>query len=163
MIKYNNSEEFGGSKKIEIAKLTNNENKSILDSKSIAILAVTAAIDQKGLDVRSLDMRSVSDIADYFIITSATSERHAKGIADKIMTKLSEAGERTICTDGYDKAEWILLDYGSVVIHIFFEPKRQYYCFDELWKSAREMELDPELAKQAKKFKTGISYISKDS
>lgn len=101
-------------------------------------------------------MRSVSDITDYFVIISATSERHAKGIADKILNRLREHGEKTISTDGYEKGEWILLDYGSVVVHIFFEPKRQYYSFDELWKDAQELELDPELEKLTKKFRTGI-------
>lgn len=149
-----------GYKKIEIAKSTSLEHESILDSQNIAKLAITAAIDQKGLDVRTLDMRAVSDIADYFVIISSTSERHAKGIADKIMAKLRERGEKTICTDGYDKAEWILLDYGSVVVHIFYEPKRQYYSFDELWKDAIELELDPELAQQAKKFRTGMHGTS---
>ena len=151
-----------GDKKIEIAKQSPIGLES-LGPKEIALLAVTSAIDQKGLDVRALNMRAVSDIADYFVIISATSERHAKGITDKILDRLKEKGERTLSIDGYESAEWILLDYGSVIIHVFYEPKRQYYSFDELWKDATEIEMDPELAKQAKKFRTGVVHFAKST
>ncbi len=117
-----------------------------------------SAIDQKALDLRVLDLEGVSDIADNFIILSATSERHAKGIVDKIIQNLKSSGEAPLCIDGYDKAEWILIDYGSIILHVFFEPKRQYYKFDELWENAKEVTLSPELDSQVKRFKTGIVY-----
>ena len=117
-----------------------------------------SAIDQKALDLRALDLVGISDIADYFIILSATSERHAKGIVDKVVKDLKNIGEKPTCVDGYDQAEWILVDYGSVILHVFFEPKRQYYSFDELWSEAKELDLGPELNSQIKKFKTGILY-----
>lgn len=161
----------GGDKKIEklekIEKLRPSNQTSlepnILESKEIAITAVSAAIDQKGLDIRTLDIKLISDIADYFVIISATSERHAKGITDKILDNLREKGERVLSLDGYDQAEWVLLDYGSVIVHVFYEPKRQYYSFDELWKNAPEVELEPMLASQARKFKTGIPYSTKNT
>ena len=117
-----------------------------------------SAIDQKALDLRVLDLKGVSDIADHFIILSATSERHGKGIVDKIIQNLKSSGEAPLCIDGYDKAEWILVDYGSIILHVFFEPKRQYYKFDELWENAKEVTLSPELDSQVKRFKTGIVY-----
>ncbi len=92
------------------------------------------------------------------MILSATSERHAKGIVDNIIKGLKKGGIAPDCIDGYDKAEWILIDYGSIIIHVFFEPKRQYYNFDELWVNAKEVELKPELSSQIKRFKTGIVY-----
>ena len=74
------------------------------------------------------------------------------------MQSLKLIGETPICIDGYDKAEWILVDYSNIILHVFYEPKRQYYKFDELWESGKEVTLSPELDTLVKRFKTGIVY-----
>lgn len=138
-------------------QLENNNgiNDAIPNSKS-CLEAARIAIEQKGLDVRAVEVAKYSSIADYFLIVSATSERHAKGIADKILIALRESGEKVISTNGYDKGEWILLDYADLIVHIFFEPSRQYYAFDELWHNAPELSLGEELQEQARKLRTGV-------
>ena len=118
--------------------------------------AARIAIEQKGLDVRAIEVSECSSIADFFLIVSATSERHAKGIADKILAALRELGEKAISTNGYDKGEWILIDYADLLVHIFYEPSRQYYAFDELWENAPEISLGEELQEQARKLRTGV-------
>lgn len=120
------------------------------------LTAIRISIEQKGLDVRGLDLKTLTDIADYFVIVSGTSERHVQGIADKIKFGLRDLEERPLSINGYDRGEWILLDYGDVVIHVFYEPTRQYYQFDELWKNADLVPLDPGLEVQARKLRTGV-------
>lgn len=126
------------------------------NAREAALAAVRTAINQKGLDARALDLRDVSDIADYFIIVSGTSDRHVQGIADKIREELRQHGETPVGTSGYETAEWILLDYGNIVVHVFYEPTRQYYAFDELWRGAKRLELDPELERESRKLRTGV-------
>lgn len=131
----------------------------INQSRRSAMLAMRAAVDQKGLDVRGLDISANSDIADFFVIISGTSERHVKGIADKIKQALAQAGEEVLAVNGYEQGEWIVLDYGDLIVHIFHEPLRQYYGLDELWNSrAQNLKPDPELAKHIEQLRTGISW-----
>lgn len=118
--------------------------------------ALRIAIEQKGLDVCGLELKGCSDVADYFVIVSATSDRHAQGIAEKIRLHLKLHGEEPISVTGFETAEWILLDYGDFVVHIFYEPTRQYYAFDELWKKAKVLALEPELEQQARRLRTGM-------
>lgn len=119
----------------------------------LARTAVEIAIDGKGLDVRGIDMQGISDIADYFVIISGTSERHVKGLADKIKEKMPE---RPQDVNGYDIGEWILLDYGNVIVHVFYEPTRQHYAFDALWEKAEEIKLNEELEQAVRKLRTGL-------
>lgn len=134
----------------EIAELSN------ASSLKLSLEAARIAIEQKGLDVRAIDVSKCSSIADHFVIISATSERHAKGMADKILEALRTDGEKPNSKDGYDQGEWILLDYSNLIVHIFYEPSRQYYDFDDLWKEGHEVELSEELSAQARKLRTGV-------
>ncbi len=119
-----------------------------------AFIAVETALAQKGLDVRSFDVRGVSTITDYIVVISGTSERHVNGIGEKIRARLKEIGE--VPQGASDSAQWIVLDYGDLVVHIFFEPARQYYEFDALWQKASLLELPEELKKISNRFRTGI-------
>jgi ribosome-associated protein len=117
---------------------------------------VQVCIEQKGLDVRGLDLHGLTDVADYFVIASGTSERHVRGIADKIERALGTLGEKPFAVSGYENGQWVLLDYGDLVAHVFYEPVRQYYEFDGLWKRAPAIPLDEELEVQARKLRTGM-------
>jgi len=121
--------------------------------------AMKAVVDQKALDVRALDISEASDIADYFVICSGTSERHVKGIADKLQTELAKYGEKPISVSGYTEGQWVVLDYGDLIVHVFFEPMRQHYGLDELW-STRSTEIEPptELHDHMRMLKTGIIW-----
>ena len=119
--------------------------------------ALRIAIEQKGLDPRGLDLRGITDITDYFVIVSGTSDRHVKGIAEKIKDGLAMLGHRPLGQKGSPEAcDWILLDYGDLVVHVFYEPIRQYYEFDSLWKQGHVLALDPELESQSRKLRTGM-------
>lgn len=123
---------------------------------ALAVAAIRAAIDKKGLDVRGLNISRLSDVADYFVIISGTSERHVKGLADHIKEELLKLGETPIAKSGYDRGEWVLLDYGDVVVHLFYEPTRQHYRFDELWQRGTAVELPEDLEQALRKLRTGI-------
>ncbi len=144
---------------LETTKKSPSSSTSATD-RSAAIRLVNAvmrvAIEQKALDVRGLDLEGISDIADCFVILSGTSQRHVKGISDKVLEALRESGEKPIATSGQKDADWILLDYGNLIVHLFYEPTRQYYKMDELWKKAKELPLPEDLEEQARKLRTGL-------
>jgi ribosome-associated protein len=89
--------------------------------------------------MRVLDLREVTSFADYFVICSGTNSRQIQAIADEIGAQLSERGEHPISIEGYDNADWVLVDYGDYLIHVFSEKARAYYDLDRLWRHAREV------------------------
>ena len=122
-------------------------------------IAMRAAVDQRGLDVRALNVARATDIADRFLFISGTSERHVKGIADKIVAALEEAGDQLNAVSGYEKGEWVLLDFGDIVVHIFYEPTRQYYNIEELWSNRASLVAPaPDLEKAVRSLRTGIAW-----
>ena len=142
---------------------TNLEEKitSSKDSAEHARIAARVAVEEKALDVRAIELAGLTDVADCFVIASGTSDRHCKNVAEKIRLTLRELGEQPIANtvtnkQNREKTEWIVLDYGHLVIHVFYEPTRQYYKLDELWKDAKEIELGEETNKMAEKLRTGI-------
>ena len=115
-----------------------------------------ATIEQKAHDTVGLQLTGLTDIADYFVIASGTSDTHVRGIADRVQRDLKEVGERPLTVSGYDRSEWILLDYGDFVVHVFYEPTRQFYNLDGLWKEASRLPLSDELKLQADRLRTGM-------
>ena len=92
-----------------------------------------AASSKKALDIVLIDMRKIPSVADYFIIASGTSTTQVKAIADNIIKKLSEKKEKLWHIEGQGESLWVLLDYGDVVVHIFYEETRRFYCLERLW------------------------------
>ncbi len=84
-----------------------------------------------------LDIRKVSIIADYFVICTGTSDRHVRAIAKEIDEKLGDAGVNPINTEGLTAGEWVLMDYGSVLVHIFDKETRDHYKLEQLWSGAQ--------------------------
>lgn len=95
------------------------------------------AVSKLGEDVLLLDIRPVSTFADYFVICSGTSERQIQAIYEDILTKLDEMGVRLLGSEGTATSGWLLMDYGSVIVHIFLPLTRRYYNLEQLWKDAR--------------------------
>lgn len=100
------------------------------------MLIAKAAEEKEGKKIAILDMRKVSDITDFFVICSASSDRRAKAIADNIIEKLAERNYRVRQKEGYVQALWILLDCGDVVVHVFKEDIRDFYNLEKLWADA---------------------------
>lgn len=108
----------------------------ITDSKKLALEIAKIIDDKKGQDICVLNIEHVSSFADYFVIASGTSTRQVKAIADEIEDKLIEKGIFPHHKEGYDTGTWILLDYLSVVVHVFVEEERRFYHLERVWKDA---------------------------
>ena len=110
------------------------------------LTAVRAVESKKASDVKVLDLREVTSFTDYFVICTGGNPRQIQAIADEAMLQLKRLGEHAINTEGYERAEWILLDYGDFIIHVFSEQARDYYDLERLWRRARVVEIPaPEL------------------
>ena len=95
--------------------------------------------DKKGIDIVILDLRKVTDITDYFLIASANSNRLLSTIKDSIIRELKKDRGKPVIEGERD---WILLDYGDVIIHLFVKEKREYYQIERLWKDAKKQVVD---------------------
>lgn len=105
-------------------------------------LAIQAAQEKKANNVVALDLREITSFADYFLICSGASTRQVQAISDEILERLKAAGTCSLHVEGYELAEWVLIDYGSLVVHVFVESARQFYNLERLWRDARRIEID---------------------
>ena len=107
------------------------------------IIAARAAEDKKALDLRILDLQGLASFTDYFVICSGSNPRQIQAIADEIERRLAEQGRKPLGIEGYEHAEWVLVDYGEFLVHIFSEAARAYYDLERLWRKAKEVTLPP--------------------
>jgi ribosome-associated protein len=103
----------------------------------VARKAVDVAEDKKAADIVLLDLAGVTTMADYFVICSGGSERQIQAIADGIVDALRAEGLRPIGREGEAASHWILVDFGSVIVHVFTPPERDYYELEKHWSAAR--------------------------
>lgn len=119
------------------------------DTRQQVARAVKAIEGKKGEDIVILEMdKNSGAFTDYFVVCSGTNPRQLQAIADDVQKQLEEAGQRPNSVEGYNQAEWVLLDYVDFVLHIFSERARKFYDLERLWKSARKL-TPAELSKPA--------------
>lgn len=102
-------------------------------------LAVQAALDRKAIDPTVLDIGRISTFTEQFIICHGTNSRQVQAIADSIQDELKAVGRRPLSVEGYRAAEWILVDYGDLVAHVFSKNKRYYFDLERLWRTAPKL------------------------
>ena len=113
----------------------------MLEPKEIAV-AVTKALDEKkGMDIKLLKIDRVSSLADYFLICTGTSNTHVKTLCDYAEFTLEEMGETMLGREGHRGNTWELLDYGTIVIHVFTDEARKFYDLERLWADAEQIDL----------------------
>jgi ribosome-associated protein len=119
------------------------ENKSNADrALQLALAAAEVAAENRGQDVLVLDMRKQTALFDYFVIATGTSRRQIHAMSEEIDHKLEdELNDARMSVEGYRESRWIVLDYGSVVIHLFDELTRQFYNLENLWADAKKVDL----------------------
>ena len=110
-----------------------------------ACLAARTARDNKAKDILVLDMRDITPIFDYFVISTGTSRRQIHAIAEETDAVLRAAGDRRIGIEGYQASKWVVQDYSDVVIHVFDPDTRDYYKLEELWADAKKVEWEQEI------------------
>jgi ribosome-associated protein len=103
-------------------------------------LAVEAGLDRKAEDLCVLDLREISSFTDFFVITHGASSRQNAAIAEAVEAALKPAGFRPLSVEGRESAEWILLDYGSLVVHVFSRAAREHYALEKLWGDAPRLD-----------------------
>lgn len=108
--------------------------------RDLALRIADAAWDKKAINLRILDVRKLVDYADYFVICSGASDRQVNAIADSIEGTLIRDGRvKPLGVEGQTQGHWVLLDYGDVVVHVFYQPVRDYYELERLWSDAPEV------------------------
>ena len=113
----------------------------MLSPKEIAYEVTKALDDKKGMDIKLLRIAKVSSLADYFLICTGTSSTHVKTLCDYAEYTLEQLGERMLGREGHRGNSWELLDYGSLVVHVFTEEARQFYDLERLWADAEQVDL----------------------
>jgi ribosome-associated protein len=104
---------------------------------SLAAHAVEAVLDKKGHDITVMDMRSVSGVADLFVVCTGDSDLQVKAIADSVQDRIrNRCSERPWHVEGYEHQQWVLIDYVDLVVHIFSPEKRLFYALERLWGDA---------------------------
>ncbi|MHB1515530.1 MAG: ribosome silencing factor [Acidiferrobacteraceae bacterium] len=103
---------------------------------------ISAVLDEaKGQDIQSLDVRKMTDITDYMVIVSGTSSRHVSALADRVVDRLREHGLRPIGIEGKAQGEWVLIDFGDVIVHVMHPQTRDFYTLEKLWSKEVAQEL----------------------
>jgi ribosome-associated protein len=109
-------------------------------SQEKAFLCARALLDRKAIDLVILEVKDLSSFTDYFLICSGNSDRQVQAIASHIEERLGKEGIHPLGIEGKREGRWILLDYGDVVVHIFFHPVREFYDLERLWSEATRVE-----------------------
>jgi ribosome-associated protein len=108
-------------------------------SRKMAAIACSALEDKKAEDIRVIDIEHVSVIADYFIIASGTNRNQVQALAENVEEQLYKAGFEKKQSEGYTSGNWILLDYGDIVVHIFDQENRLFYDLERIWRDGNQI------------------------
>lgn len=110
-----------------------------MDSKQIAKITFDALEDKKGVNIKIIDISNISILADYFIISGGTNENQVKALADNVEDELAKVDVTPKQIEGYNNANWILMDYQDVIIHIFNEQDRLFFDLERIWSDGNEI------------------------
>ena len=105
------------------------------------MLAIRAAEDKKAVDLIALDLRKAAGFADHFVICSGQNARQVRAIADAVIDALEAQGTRPAHVEGYERSEWILIDYFDLIVHVFAPETRLFYGLERLWGNAERVEI----------------------
>ena len=109
------------------------------------LMALHAAAEKKAIDTVLLDLREIASFTDFFVMISGANERQVQAISDGVVETLKKNGSSVARIEGYKTAEWILLDYGDFVVHVFDEKARKFYDLERLWRESKQVELPADL------------------
>lgn len=113
-----------------------------IDIEKAVMIAARAAGEKKATDIVVLDLRKIASFTEYFVISSGANARQVAAIAEAVEESLRKQGKRPLHTEGYSSAEWILLDYGDFIVHVFSNAARRFYDLERLWRDAGRLEIE---------------------
>lgn len=112
-----------------------------MEEKALSLEVYKALDDRKAHNITVLDVQGLTSIADYFVLATGTSTRHASALAESVEDELSKLGIEPNHKEGHRSGEWILLDYTDVIVHVFTEQTREFYKLEKMWKDAQIVEV----------------------
>ena len=114
-------------------------------------LALEALEDLKAVNIKVLDVRGLTDVADTMIVASGTSDRHVRAIAENVVVKAKAAGQRSLGTEGRQDAEWVLIDLQDVLVHVMLPRIREFYALEQLWEAPQARRRTATVAPRARR------------
>lgn len=131
-----------------------------IDSWEKALLLTRFALEKKACDLVVLDVHEHTSIADYFIVCSGRSDRQVQSIAQGLQENLTEQGFKPSAVEGAQRGHWVLMDFSDVIVHIFYEPVREFYDLDGLWGHAPQAKLPDTYSKLVEQFQIADERLS---
>ena len=113
-----------------------------MEAKEMAKLAIKAMEDKKAEDISLIDISEVSVIADYFLIASGSNRSQIQAIIDNVEVTLGRAGAALKQIEGYDTANWVLMDYGDIIVHVFDRDNRLFYDLERIWRDGKKVDIE---------------------
>lgn len=113
-----------------------------MNSKEIARLACEAMEDKKAQDIKIINIEQVSTLADYFIIASGSNRNQVQAMSDNVEEKLGRAGYEPKSIEGFQSADWVLMDYIDVIVHVFSRESRDFYDLERIWRDGKVVKLE---------------------
>lgn len=120
-----------------------------MDSLEKALLCVRFALEKKAYDLVLMDVEALTSLASYFLICTGRSDTQVQAIAQSVETNLARRGLRPLSIEGYTAGQWVVLDFGDVLVHVFYEPVREFYDLERLWARAPRVPLPEPYRTQA--------------
>ena len=125
-------------------KKPRSQEASTVEPEEAVLIAAHAAGEKKATDLVLLDLRTVASFTDFFLICTGASTRQVQAISNALEETLRKKGKRPLHIEGYSSAEWILLDYGDFIVHVFSPASRRFYDLERLWRDAGRVEIGEE-------------------
>ncbi len=113
-----------------------------MDSLQMVKTIANALDSKKGQDIKAIKVSDLTIVTDYFVIATGTSTTQVRALAQEVEFKMSEQGVEPFRKEGYDTKNWILLDYGFVIVHVFYPENREYYDLEHLWADGEQIEIE---------------------
>jgi ribosome-associated protein len=123
----------GGKSKASGKPKASDSGKDTRAKPSLETVVIDALADMKALEVKVLDVRGLTDIADFMVIASGTSDRHVRSVAQRVVERTKEAGFRPHGVEGQQDAEWVLIDLNEMIVHVMLPRVREFYGLEKLW------------------------------
>lgn len=123
------------------------------------LLCARYALEKKAYDLTVMEVAALTSVADYFLICTGRSDTHVQAIAQSIDENLKRRNIRPLSIEGYTSAKWVLMDYGDVLVHVFYQPLRAFYDLERLWSRAPRPILPEPYLSQAQSLKTGTEGL----
>ena len=120
------------------------------DGREKALLCVRFALEKKAYDLVVMEVGELTSLADYFLICTGRSDTQVQAITQSIDENLGRLGIRPLAVEGYTHGQWVVMDYGDVVVHVFYEPVREFYDLERLWSRASRVRLPEPYSSQVR-------------